>query len=59
MPTIKVHAGDFLKGDGYYSFGSLTLRTEKHRIIGETIDVKNLQSIEAATEESVKKLEEQ
>jgi hypothetical protein len=57
MATIKVLAGDFLKGDGQLSFGSLTLKTKEHSFIGETIPVTNLETVEIATEESVKKLE--
>lgn len=56
MAKIKVHAGDFLKGDGQFSFGSLVLRTEARYIIGEAIPATELEAVEAATEESVKKL---
>lgn len=56
MAKIKVHAGDFLKGDGQLSFGSLILKTKEHSFIGETIPVTNLEAVEIATEESVKKL---
>ncbi|MGY6274993.1 hypothetical protein [Methylomonas sp. MgM2] len=56
MAKIKVHAGDFLKVDGQYSFGSLTLKTEAHNFLGETIPITELETVEIATEESVKKL---
>lgn len=56
MAKIKVHAGDFLEGDGQYSFGSFSLRTKEHRILGETIPTTELETVEIATEESVKKL---
>lgn len=56
MTKITVHAGDFRKGDGEFNFGSFTLRTDKHRFFGETIALKNLESIEIATEENIKKI---
>jgi hypothetical protein len=56
VAKIKVHAGDFLEGDGQYGFGSLTLRTKEHSFIGETIPVTELETVEIATEESVKKI---
>jgi hypothetical protein len=56
MAKIKVHAGDFLKADGQLSFGSLVLKTDAHRILGESIPLAALDSVEIATEESVKKL---
>ena len=56
MAKIKVHAGDFLKGDGQYSFGALILMTEEHKFLGETIPITKLETVDIATEESVKKL---
>lgn len=56
MAKVTVHAGDFLKGDGQFSFGSLTLRTEAHTWLGETIPITQLETVEVATEETVKKL---
>ncbi len=56
MAKVTVHAGDFLKGDGQLSFGSLTLRTQEHSWLGETIPISELQTVEIATEETVKKL---
>lgn len=56
MAKIKVHAGDFLKGDGQFSFGSLTLMTTAHSFVGETIPVSSLETVAIATEENVKKL---
>lgn len=58
MPKIKVHAGDFLEGDSQYSFGLLILRTKEHSIIGETIPITELETVDIASEESVKKLGE-
>ena len=56
MAKIKVHAGDFLKSDGQYNFGSLILMTEEHNFLGETIPITKLETVEIATEESVKKI---
>jgi hypothetical protein len=56
MSTIQVHGGDFLPGDAWFAFGTLSLRTEAHRFLGEKIPVTKLVSAEAVTQETVKKL---
>ena len=56
MSSINVRAGDFLKGHGSFGFGSFVLRTEKNRILGETIRGSELELVETATEQNVKKL---
>ena len=56
MAKVKVLAGDFLEEDGEYSWGSLTLKTKEHSWIGETIPLNQLDTVDIATEESVKKL---
>jgi hypothetical protein len=56
MAKVTVHAGDFLKGDGQFSFGSLILKTTEHSWIGETIPINQLETVEVASEESVKKI---
>lgn len=56
MAKVTVHSGDFLKGDGQFSFGSLILRTTEHSWAGETIPITQLETVEVASEESVKKL---
>ncbi|HFU75176.1 MAG TPA: hypothetical protein ENK91_15675 [Bacteroidetes bacterium] len=56
MAKIKVLAGDFLEGDSEYSWGSLVLKTEEHSWVGETISLNQLDTVDIATEESVKKL---
>lgn len=56
MAKVVVHAGDFLKGNGKFSFNSLVLRTDEHSIIGEAIPITELETVEMATEENVKKL---
>jgi hypothetical protein len=55
MATVKVHAGDFIKGTGSYSFGSLVLKTEKHAFVGEAIPITELSEVDLATEDSVKR----
>jgi hypothetical protein len=56
MAKITVHAGDFLKGDGQFNFGVLNLRTAKHSWLGENIPITQLETVEVASEESVKKI---
>lgn len=56
MAKIKIHAGDFLSGEGQFSFGKLVLKTKAHRFLGETIPAAALETVEIATEESVKRL---
>jgi hypothetical protein len=56
MSKIRVLAGDFLVGDGTYGFGSLNLKTEAHSFIGETLPISDIDSIDSATEENIKKL---
>jgi len=56
MSKVKVLAGDFLEADGEYSWGSLTLKTKEHSWVGETISLKQLDTVDIATEESVKKI---
>lgn len=58
MSKIKVHAGDFLKGEGSFSsmFKTITLLTNQHSFAGEAIPISNLETVEIATEESVKRL---
>lgn len=56
MGKIKVHAGDFLEGDSSFSWGSLFLRTEENKSVGELIQLTELESVEIATEENVKRM---
>lgn len=56
MSKIKIHAGDFIKSEGQLSFGSLVLKTELHYIIGETIPTADLDTVDLASEETVKNL---
>ena len=57
MAKIKVHAGDFLTTpDGKSHFGSMTLMTKEHSWMGETIPFTQLEELEVASEESVKKI---
>jgi len=57
MGKLKIHAGDFLKnGQSSFGFGIFTLFTEQHKWMGEQIFAKQLETVEIATEESVKRL---
>jgi hypothetical protein len=56
MAKIKIHAGDFLPGNGTFHFGSFLLRTQEHSFVGESIDVSQLGEIAIASEENVKKV---
>lgn len=56
MAKIKVHAGDFLKGEGQLSFGSFVLKTQAHPRVGETISLTKLEMVDTASEENVKKV---
>lgn len=56
MAKVTVHAGDFLKWEGQFSFGSLTLRKTEHSWIGETIQITQLETVDVASEQSVKKI---
>jgi len=56
MGKIKVHAGDFLDGDNYCGPAAFLLITKEHRFWGEKIPLTELETVEIATEESVRKL---
>lgn len=61
MGSIKVHAGDFKKSLndsqlGSFNGGNFRLYTEKHSFLGEKISGKELEVVEIANEESVKKV---
>lgn len=56
MAKIKIHAGDFLDGDSQFHFGQMMLRTQEHPWHGEAIPTTELDSVEIATKESVKKI---
>jgi hypothetical protein len=58
MAVIKVLAGDFLPGNADYSWGSITLLTEGKGFFADShnISINELESIDIATEDSVKKL---
>jgi hypothetical protein len=56
MAKIIVHAGDFLKKNGSFSGGILRLCTEDDAYRGKAISLSKLESIEIATEESVKRI---
>ncbi len=56
MATIKVLAGDFLEGDGSFTWGVFTLKTNKYFIVGEGIRANQVETFDIATEENVKKI---
>lgn len=56
MSKLTVHAGDFLKGDGQFTSGSFVLRTRERSWVGEAIPTSNLETVEVAGEENVKKI---
>jgi len=57
MGKIKVHAGDFEKiGNSSFSFGCFTLFTQQHPFMGETIVATELEAVDVASEENVKKI---
>ncbi|MEX0963808.1 MAG: hypothetical protein WDZ52_07210 [Pseudohongiellaceae bacterium] len=57
MAKIKILAGDFYKGGQHQlSFGTMTLFSDKAKWIGEHIPVSELQTVEPASEDSVKKI---
>lgn len=56
MAKVRVHAGDFLEGDSQFSIGALVLRTKEHSFVGEAIPITELEAVEVASEENVKRL---
>jgi hypothetical protein len=56
MAKIAVHAGDFLEGNSSFHFDVLMLRTKEHSFQGEPIPITELETVEVATEENVKKI---
>jgi hypothetical protein len=56
MAKVKVHAGDFIVGNGSFSFNSFTLKTKDHDFLGETIPANELDVLDIATEENVKRV---
>ena len=54
---IDVHAGDFLNGEGMFKADSFFLKTEANQEgQGEQIPIEELEAVEIATEESIKKI---
>lgn len=56
MGKVKVHAGDFHKIDAHVGINNITLRTDDHPWMGEVFHLSQLEDVEIATEESVKKI---
>lgn len=56
MAKIKVHAGDFRKGDGSLFLGQLVLPTDERPFGGEPIALTEIDTVDVASEESVKRI---
>lgn len=58
MATIKIHAGDFPAGNASSHFSSITFpwKPGDGFSIGESVQFAQIETLEAASEESVKKL---
>lgn len=56
MAKVKVHAGDWPKGSGQFSFGSLALPKKGGWGGFEGVPLTQLASVDLATEEGVKRL---
>lgn len=56
MAKVTVHAGDFTKGAGRFELGKLWLQTKAHPVAGESIPLSELESVDVASEESVKRI---
>jgi hypothetical protein len=56
MPYFKVHGGDFDEGNGNFVDGDFFLRPPGHRFNGDYIPATELEILEIATEENVKRL---
>lgn len=56
MSKVTVHAGDFSDGDGRFLFGELYLPTKVNPWDNEKIPLSQLETVEIASEESVKKI---
>lgn len=58
MAKIKIHAGDFPKGDATMYFGQITLPWQKGDSFfgGKTIALSDLEEIDVASEDSVKRI---
>lgn len=55
MASFKIQAGDY-KGDGSLLFGILTMKPKENMLGAETFSISEVESVDTATEESVKKL---
>lgn len=56
MATIKIHAGDFYKGAQHkYHFDTMILFSDRAKWMGEKIGTAEISTIEAASEDSVKR----
>ncbi len=56
MAKIKIHAGDFLEGNSKFELGALFLKTKEKKYMGECIHLTELETVNIASEENVKKV---
>lgn len=56
MSRVRVHAGDFLPENGSFRYDSLILKTAEQPWAGETIPLTQLETVEVASEENVKRI---
>lgn len=57
MATIEIHAGDFAKGSAKYSFSSISFPWEPgDGFFGKSVKPSEIESVDIASEESVKRL---
>lgn len=56
MAKITVQGGDFYKGKVSLFLGQLTLKSDKHKWVGENIKITEFEKVEIVTEENKKKV---
>lgn len=56
MAKVKVHAGDFLPSIGQYACDALILMTEETKWLGEVIPMTELEVVNLASEDALKKI---
>ncbi len=56
MSAVQVYGGDFLPGPASYMLGILTLKTHEHWIIGESIAISRIVSVEIVAQETHKSI---
>ena len=54
--SFKVHAGDFKKGPGHRFMSNQLIMLVEGRFLGETIEASQIEELEVASEQNVKRL---